>query len=141
MTTVPALTGVTMPVADMVAIAVLVLSHVPPTVALSSVRVLPIQTLPLPTIVPAGGSGSIVIRLLATASPHTLLVLYFTVSNPLVIPVTSPVVVIEIFPVATLQVPPGALAVKVVVAPWQTEAAPVSTTAAGIAFTFSNFVL
>ena len=55
MVTVPAVTPVTMPVAPTVAIAVLLLLHVPPVESVPNADVSPRQTLELPVIVDGNG--------------------------------------------------------------------------------------
>ena len=94
----------------------LVVLHKPPEEASAKVIVEPVQTIDGPEIVPGLGNGFIVTRREAVAVPQTFVTEYFTVSTPADIPVTNPPETVA-FALVTDHIPPGAISVKVVVAP------------------------
>ncbi len=74
MVTVPAVTPLTTPEAFMVAIAVLLLVHVPPATASDKVTVAPVHSVEVPVIVPALGAGLTVTVSTALAEPQVLVI-------------------------------------------------------------------
>ena len=72
MVAVPAVTPVTIPDMPIVATAVLLLLHVPPVVVLLNVVVAVAQTIAVPVMVPATGSGLTVTSIVAVAVPQLL---------------------------------------------------------------------
>ena len=71
--TVPPATPLTIPDELTVALAVLLLLHVPPAVASLNVVVAPLHTDAVPVIVPAVGAALTVTTLVATAAPQLLI--------------------------------------------------------------------
>jgi len=125
MVTLPAATPVTTPLTETVAIAELLVVQVPPVVVEDKVVVDPGQTAAVPDIVPAVGRLFTVTTARATAVPHTPVTVYLMVSMPAATPVTTPpVLTVAELVFVLLQVPPVTVCDKLIVAPGQTDAAP-----------------
>jgi hypothetical protein len=108
-----------------VALAVLLLLHVPPLTLSVSVIVAPSHTLEDPDIVPATGSGLTVIMVVVAAAPQPFVIVYEMVTVPALTPVTSPAEFTEAMPVLLLlHVPPPTDAVSVADAASHTVPAP-----------------
>lgn len=132
----PAAMPVTVPVALTLAIAALLVVHVPPEVALLSVVVALWQTVCVPVIVPALGTGTTVTSAVSLAVPQLLVTEYVIMAVPSVSPVTTPVVLtLALAALLLLQVPPAAPSVKVVVDPIHTVWVPVMLPALGSGLT------
>ena len=122
----PADTPVTMPVEPTVAIAVLLLLHVPPDVVSVNVKLLPEHKEDEPAINPAIGKGLTVMIFLLVTVPQTLLTVYLIVSTPAVTPVTTPVEPTEAEAVFDDDhVPPEIVSVRVTVLPTHKTNGPV----------------
>ena len=138
MVDVPAAIPVTTP-PDTVAFALLLL-QVPPALASVNIIADPAHTLEPPVIVPATGSGFIVIVFVATAVPHEFVVLYFIVSVPAETPVTIPPPVTEALVLLALHTPPAVASVTGIVDPAHTDELPVTVPANGNGFIVIVFV-
>lgn len=123
-------TPVTTPPASTVAIAVLLLVHVPPVVVLASEVVVPTQPVADPVI--AAGSAFTVTSVI-TVQP--VVVVYVIADVPAATPVTIPVevVIVALAVLPELHVPPEGVLESVVAAPTHTVAVP--AIAVGSAFT------
>jgi hypothetical protein len=126
----PGETPVTFPEPSTVAADVLVLVQLPPAALGVSDMEEPTHTTDSPDNVPATGAGLTVIGAVVVSAEHADDVIYVMVVLPAVTPVTTPpadMVAIAMLPL--LHTPPPVLAVKVVVAPGQTDDAPLITPA------------
>jgi hypothetical protein len=133
---VPADTPVTTPLVLTVAIPEAPVLHVPPLTELLNVVVLPAQTVAMPVIAPASGSGLTVTICVVTAVPQLFVTVYDIIAVPADMPVTTPLVLTVAIPaVPVLQVPPLAELLSVVVLPAQTVAVPVIVPASGSGLT------
>jgi hypothetical protein len=133
---VPASTPPTIPVEEpTVALAVVLLVHVPPVVELKSVVVPPAHTLSVPPI--AAGRGFTVIDVVLWQPVGRL---YVIVAVPVVTPVTVPVADPTATLLLPLHVPPGVLFVKVTCDPTHTLVLPPAIPA-GKGFTVNVAVL
>jgi hypothetical protein len=132
MTTVPALVPVTTPVLPTLAIAVLLLVHVPPAEVLFSVIVEPAHTVVSPEIIPANGSGLTVTTCKAVAEAQLLVTVYEIVDVPAATPLTIPdVPTVAIPSLALAHEPPGIVLLNDVTLSSQTAAVPVIKPATG----------
>ena len=84
----------------------------------------PEQTVVVPEIVPADGSGLTVIAAVATAVPQLFVTEYDIVAVPAVPPVTTPALTAAIVELLLVQAPPLTASVNVVVEPEQTVVVP-----------------
>jgi hypothetical protein len=144
---VPTPTAVAVPVlAFIVTTDVLVLLHTPPGVPLLvNVELLPIHGVEAtPLIVPALAAAFTVSALMAEAEPQLFVTVYFTVTEPAAVPVTTPPEVIVAVPVPFTidQVPPEVASVNAgVEAPTHTlDAPPPMAATVGVPFTVSALV-
>src|SRR4029453_4143993 len=118
---VPAAIAVTMPPALTVAIPDAPELQEPPPTELLNVMVLPVQTVDVPVIVPAFGSGLTVTICVSTAVPQLFATVYDISAVPVATPVTTPPALTVAMPDApVLQVPPPTELLNVVVLPAQT---------------------
>ena len=124
MVSVPALTGVTIPPALMVAWALLLL-HTPPADPSLSVIAEPTHTLAGPLMLPALGNGVTVTGWVAVAVPQLEVMVYMIVSTPPLTPVTDPVPVTVAFALLLLHTPPAVASVRAMDEPAHTPDAPV----------------
>jgi hypothetical protein len=133
---VPAVIPFTEPLMLMVAIAVLLLLHTPPAVALFNAVVAVAQTVAVPVIVPAAGAAFTVTTCVAYAVPQAVVAAYDIVAVPCVSPVTTPVVFTEAMALLLLlHIPPVVALLNEVVFEGQTVAVPVIVPAFGNSFT------
>jgi hypothetical protein len=91
-------------------------------------------------MLPAPGAELIEMAWLVTALPHALLTEYLRVSSPARTPVTTPLPETVALVLETLQTPPVAASVTVILAPAQTLVAPVMLPATGNMLTVTTFV-
>ena len=133
MTSVPAVTPVTMPVLPTIVAPVAPALHTPPETASVSVILLPTHTADGPLTAPTV-AGGLTVTIVVTVLPETV---YEIVAVPDATPVTTPVEGPTVaMPVAPLfHVPPVLASERVVVAPTHTEAGPVITLE-GVKFPF-----
>jgi hypothetical protein len=108
-----------------VAIAELLLLHMPPAVVLASVVLLPVQAVVVPVIAAIVGGAATVMPAVTTAVPQLLVTAYEMVADPKLTPNTTPPVFIDATAaLLVLHVPPAVASVRVVVLPLQTVVAP-----------------
>jgi hypothetical protein len=134
MVSVPEVTPATTP-PDTVAWPLLLL-HMPPVAALTSVMNVPVHTVDAPTIAPASGTGLTLMVVVAAAVPQLLLTVYAITALPVPRPDTTPVAETEATAgLADDHTPPGAASVSVMVDPVQTLVGPEMLPAAGSGLT------
>ena len=122
---VPADTPVTTPVEATVATPVELELHVPPPAASVRLVVVPTHSVGVPVIVPATGSGFTVMVLVAVKVPQLFVKVYDMTAVPPDTPDTIPVEPIVAIPVdPELHTPPVVASLNAIVAPAQTEDAP-----------------
>ena len=131
------------PVALTVATEVLLLPHEPPAEVSLSVTWEPTHTLLRPVTAPGAGNGFIVIGHAATAVPQLLVTVYFMVSVPAALPVTTPPALTPASAYTELQVPPAVpvASVRVIWEPAQTVDRPLMAPALGIGLTVTTCVV
>lgn len=134
MVTAPGVPPVTVPVASTVAIAVLLLLHVPPATALLNIDVLPLHTDAIPV------TGAVGFTVTVALAVHPAAVLYTITDVPADTPDTTPdEAPIVATPVTEeLHVPPAGESLSDEVLPWHTVVLPVI--ADGSIFTIRPFV-
>lgn len=135
---VPAITPLTMPVAEpMVATAVLVDDQMPPVILLLNDVVAAGHTVAVPDIVPASVVELMVTTRVAAAVPQLLETVYEMVDDPNATPVTIPVdePTVAVVVLVDVQTPPVAVLLSVVVAAGQTMEIPEMVPAFGKGFT------
>lgn len=116
------------------------LAHVPLPVSVS-VIVAPVHTWLVPDI-PAGNAFTVTTAVLMAVQPAPLVTLYEMMEVPAVMPVTTPVVPIPAMPALPLiQVPPGDISLRLVVAPAHTFSVPVIGATAGSPFTVTTLTV
>jgi hypothetical protein len=119
----------------MVAIAVLLLLHVPPGVVLVNVVLVPTHTLPSVGDIPAG--VVLTVMALVTKQPVAVMV-YVIVAIPVVTPFTTPpAVTLATAALLLLHVPPGVALVQVVLSPIHIDVDP-PVIAPGVTFTVTS---
>lgn len=124
----------------MLAIVVLLLTHVPPVEVLVKVPLVPVQMVAGPDSVPAEVGEPTVTTKLETAVPQLLVTVYCMVSRPAVMPPTTPVLSASALPLVALHVPPVAVVVSVMPEPTQTLPGPVIVPASGSGLTVTAAV-
>ena len=130
MLTLPAATPVMTPVPDAVAIAVLLLLHVPPATVLESVVVNPTQTLLVP-VMDAGIGLTVTLVTEVQPAGNVYVMVAIPALMPEITPEPTPAVAIAVLLLD--HAPPLVASARMVVAPTQTVAVPVI--AAGIGLT------
>ena len=130
----PAAIPVTVPSEPTVALAVLLLLHVPPAVASVRLTVKPTHIGALPVIAVIG------LTVTTTVFWQLAPVIYVINAVPPLTPVTTPVdgATVATATSSVLQVPPVTLLCSVIVEPWHTGVLPVN--APGVAFTVINLL-
>ena len=129
----------TTPVAEPTVATVVVLdAHVPPDVVSLSVVVAPAHMVVTPVM--GAIAFTIVIALVAVALPQLFVTMYMAVSLPAVTPVTVPPLVMVAFPLLMLHEPPLTELDNVIVAPVNTDVAPLMVPAPGTAVTVTFMV-
>ena len=113
---------------ETVAMRGLVLLQAPTPAVSVNVKTTPTHPIDGPVMIPEFGNGFTVISCIATVVPQTFVAVYFTVSTPDDIPVTTPLITVAI-PVLTLQEPPAVVSDNVIDEPTQTLDGPEITPA------------
>ena len=117
----------------MVATALLLLVHVPPPVTSISVVVKPIHTLAVPVMAPGMGFTVMVFVVLQPVGSKYVITGVDVPDTPVTMPVAEPMVASVV--IELLQMPPGVVLLKVVVAAIQTVAGPEIADGSGLIVT------